>query len=617
MESSGFMPRMPLFENLRRGQREVVQKFQEMTIGSPSSVIAKLPTGYGKTKAAAASFAYLKISGKVDFMLFVVPRTAQSNQCSESVPEELSKYNIETKSFDFGDNPSKAHRAVRRNSACVFAITVQALISKTTREALQSAMSTGRWLVVVDEYHHYGVDGKWTEWLGELERDYTIAMSATPDREDCPSPFGQPEISISYIQAFKEGAVKKLSLHSYDYKINAVKQDGEIISFTTAELQSKISKTISVEDVIVARKAKWQPDYISPIIMEPIERLNNLAMYGIKSQIIVQAIDCSHARFVCEQIESLLTDGMTVDWVGGGKNGRPDKENAAVLNRFCPPKNEDGFREWSLDILVNVGMAGEGLDTTDVTEVVFLTNPRGTISDRQIMGRAARIMKVGPAHQDKIIGHINVDAGCDLTKFLGSKIMDVFDSANEFLDEEPEPDEQNGDDDPSDGDDAIGPIIDWKNLIMVLSVELVDIKHDPEYIPLHTKLLSDLSDEFPNSQKDMLDAAANKILVKYLNDKAEKAKSRNQSINDKNNRDQVIATTKTVVGKAIKFVIMKRNLTPSDELAKEVSIRINSAKKAKCGAIDKCSGDEINKHVEYLQSIDSMIMNGEMPECLK
>src|SRR5579884_1559783 len=97
---------------------------------------------------------------------------------------------------------------------------------------------------------------------------------------------------------------------------------------------------------------------------------------------------------VCQQVEALLQDRASVDWVGTGPSGRSAEENAEVLRQFCPPKDKaTGLRNWTLDVLVNVGMAGEGLDTTDVTEIVFLTPANITNTNLQTIGRGSRIMR--------------------------------------------------------------------------------------------------------------------------------------------------------------------------------------------------------------------------------
>ena len=114
----------------------------------------------------------------------------------------------------------------------------------------------------------------------------------------------------------------------------------------------------------------------SALVDTPITRmLRERLATGHRLQALIGAFCCSHAQLVCEQVQAMFPE-LKVDWVGTGSNGRSDGENRAVLNKFCPPK-KDGKRDpqdIKLDVLVHVGMAGEGLDTVYVSEVIHL-NP--------------------------------------------------------------------------------------------------------------------------------------------------------------------------------------------------------------------------------------------------
>ena len=150
-----------------------------------------------------------------------------------------------------------------------------------------------------------------------------------------------------------------------------------------------------------------------------------------------------------EQVRALVPDNIRVDWVGTGPNGRPDAENQRVLDEFCPPKNKvTGLRPWTLDILVNVGMAGEGTDCMDVTEVVYLTPANITISTQQTAGRGARIMKADL----QPTCHINVDSGSEMSKYVGAAVMDLFDD-----DRAPGNDDEDDDDTKDPRDPATTP----------------------------------------------------------------------------------------------------------------------------------------------------------------
>ena len=57
-----------LGEPLREGQREVIERFFVV-----ASVVAQLPTGLGKTRAAAAAYAVLRQQNLVNRVLYIVP----------------------------------------------------------------------------------------------------------------------------------------------------------------------------------------------------------------------------------------------------------------------------------------------------------------------------------------------------------------------------------------------------------------------------------------------------------------------------------------------------------------------------------------------------------------
>ena len=171
-------------------------------------------------------------------------------------------------------------------------------------------------------------------------------------------------------------------------------QDGEFVTFTTDELAKAAgsSEPDAIERFKLTSKMRWSPKYVSPLVDRPIARmLATRARIGV-GQALVGAMCCSHAELVCEQIKTMYPE-LRVDWVGTGLSGRSDEQNKAVLRKFCP-KKRDGQRRWDdveLDILVHVGMAGEGLDSVFVTEVIHLNPANINNQNNQENGRSARL----------------------------------------------------------------------------------------------------------------------------------------------------------------------------------------------------------------------------------
>lgn len=96
---------------------------------------------------------------------------------------------------------------------------------------------------------------------------------------------------------------------------------------------------------------------------------------------------------------------LSVEWVGTGSNGRSDKDNRDILRRFCPPK-VDGKRrkqDIDLDVLVHVGMAGEGLDTVFVSEVIHLNPANRNNSNDQKTVAPQGGLRTAPVRRSKVI----------------------------------------------------------------------------------------------------------------------------------------------------------------------------------------------------------------------
>jgi superfamily II DNA or RNA helicase len=442
MEPSSNVHSVPRRKTLREGQERVVRAAVDRNGGL---LTAQLPTGYGKTLAAAATYTALRESGAVNRLLYIVPTRAQLNQFTADGAGDFADAGLAGVSpFNIGYSEALALKKHRQNRAEVFACTIQAVSNGGVGTAVREMMTTGRWMVVVDEYHHYGIERAWGRAVLELNSTFTLAMSATPWREGDDSAFGQPEIRVKYRPAAeKEDAVKQLELHAYEYRVDAVAVNGEVISFTTGEITSEAGGDgDAVDKYIAERKMRWSPKYISPLVSKPLERLLNRRVRGVPAQAIIGAMGCLHAKMVCEQVQSMFgwkPDGLRIDWVGTGPHGRTDQENAAILKAFCPPKRADGRRhpdDIKLDVLVHVGIAGEGLDSVFVSEVIHLNPASISNQNDQENGRAAR--RIPGAPEEMQVACINVDSASPYAEWSGRRVMDVFDRDRD----NPEPPEE-------------------------------------------------------------------------------------------------------------------------------------------------------------------------------
>lgn len=610
MESSSNMSGVSLPENFYRGQKQVAEAVARAT----DAVTAKLPTGYGKTRVFCAAFAIKRAQGVADYLLYLVPRDVQVHQAAEEVPRILrDDFGIETKSVIVRDDPKVAIKSIKKGDALVFVSTIQGLAtSAALRDTLNEILRFGKWFRAIDEYHNLPkyvlvrnqkIPGRYFEELAKLPCTFELRMTATPRLDSDNDPFPPPSPVVRYREARKENVVKKLCLNSYEYRVDGIMVDGEVRTFTTNDFQD----ADSIEEMVLAGKMRWSPKYISPLIMIPVDRMLDYRVRGIRTQMIVKAATCSHAELVCRQIRTLLPD-MEVDWVGTGPNGRNEKENRDVLNRFCPPKASDGKRHWTLDILVQRGMAGEGLDTTDVSEVVILAGCSGTVSDMQLFGRGARVIRGYDGKVLDVVCTINVDSATEIVKddrYLGTKIMDIFDSDDPYAPPDDDKEEPEEPAQPSEYREMPD-----KPTVILADVSLVDVRTEPGYEDAFQAMKNapGTSHKTDDELRDIADAAIRDFIRK-----------RDESLN----MSSVIAQLKTQVDAAVSKVVgllMKKvgdsGLRVEGSRAGDLKRLINSKKKKLFGAVD--AGEEtLRNQYAWLKEIERSVLMGEIPEWLK
>lgn len=590
---------LPLPKNLRPKQKEIIEAFY-----SKNSVIAKLPTGYGKTKAAAGAFALCCHLNKVNRMVCIVERRNQAKQLAEDIPNELLEFGIDTKAIIVGDNPLRALRHHSKGTAIIYIVTIQS--AKDTWNILLELLEVGRWFLFIDEHHHFGTDetsdevSGWTEKLKLLNHAALLAMSATPNRHDGSDHFPDPDIEETYKNAADAGYIKKLSLHAYHYTLDAVTIDGQVLNLTTEELakQAGSNSPDAIEAFMASRRMRFSPKYISPLVSFPVDRLTDLRARGIKSQMLVQAMSCSHARCVFDQVKSLLPENMSVDWVGTGPSGRSQEENDDIMNRFCPKKDKiSGKRPWTLDVLINVGMCGEAMDTVDVTEISFLTPANNTISNKQRMGRGARRMDVGNLAQPKC--HVNVDTGSVLAKYVGEEIMKVFDEAIEI----------------SEDDDLVPreppKLSEYEELPeklgwAIADMRLQEIRSEPMYQAIYKRTFDDVRSKtdlaITEEQVAKVAAdAAEKALIEYLN------RSNNLSAIYEQKIDQIEAALSKIAGLIIRRMT-EQGMRIERSLAGDLRRRINTQKKRELGSVRNADDAGLDLHWTWLKNLERAIL---------
>lgn len=604
MESASRSSGMPFPQDLRPKQKEIIEAY-----GHRNDLIAQLPTGYGKTKAAAGAYARLRDRGACNRMLCIVPRRGQAVQMANGLPDDLAEFGIKTEALIVGDHPAAALKAHSKNTIQVFIVTIQSLLAPGTWATVSQLMETGKWFVYFDEHHHYGSfeggDGEWTNRIKSLSYSAMLAMSATAKRPGETNYFADPEIKETYRAAADDAYVKKLNLHAYEYTIDAVMVDGCVRQYTTESLAEEAGgdSPDKIDAHILTRKMRFSPKYISPLIMFPCDRMIDLRLQGVRSQMLVQAMSCAHAKCVLDQVRVALPDHLTADWVGTGPNGRTQEENDSVLQRFCPPKNKaTGRRPWTLDVLVNVGMAGEGLDSMDVAEVVFLTSANATISNKQVIGRGARLMKV----PDQPPCHINVDTGSPLAEFIGRDVEFIFD------DDKPPKKTPDDDDTTKTRNESEYQELPETLTATIFDMRLTNIRGMPMFREVY-ETTRRKTDHLAQTDEEVA-AIAEKAILDYL------GRSNNAGSIYAQKSSQITEAVHKIAGLVFRLQSAS-GLRPDRTMIGDLCKRINSRKKRDLGAVPDADGEELDSHWQWLKGLERQILSqsgmGGVPQWLR
>jgi len=589
----------------RRGQLRVLEELER----AAKRLNIKLPTGYGKTYTAMAVYSILKSLGEVNRLLIIFPSVPQLVQFEQAAAKLMNKCCVDGPadvcdvSF-FGAQAIAKHQS---NKCQIYAITVQSLIGSRGMDNISTLLSKGRWMIVVDEYHHYGIDLPFGNAVNALNAEFLLCMSATPYRPNQDSAFGEPSVVVCYRDAVEEKAVKPLVGHSYNYKVDAITEDNEVISFTTEEVISEAGgdSPNAIEKMIYNRKLRWSPKYISPLVCNPLSRMIAKKIEsGLKLQAIVGAMCVSHAEMVCDQIKSAFPD-LVCEWVGTGDDGKSPEANAAILKKFAPVDGSDPV----VDVLVHVGMAGEGLDTVLVTEVIHLNAASVNNTNNQENGRAARYVEDGLGCS--VIGNINFDAGSGyaIQGYVGSAIMDAMDNMPPRCDE----DEIGC----NPGRDANGTV-DLPNepWIRILNAECISIDSGDIEVQNMAKILADATPRFNSSDlddpsSDLWDYAI--AGVKRL--RSAEAIVFNEKAVVKQWQEAVNGAATTVTGNACKM-LQKSGLRFDKALLGDLKKRINTKKKRDLGPLE-LSVDSLKKHYNWLTMLNKEVVNEGVPQWLR
>lgn len=621
-------------KNLRAGQLNALLKAEEKVLNRAGrrSFNAKLPTGYGKTRLAAAVFRMLQIHNIANRMLYITPTTAQHTQFVDGSASTLKACEVELLSkgnysylCDINKVGGTALRRSDKGESGIFAITIQSLIQQGTLDLVRAMMKNHNWFVVCDEYHHFGVGKAWSDAVQSLDPVFQLNMSATPHRPQHDGAFGGPDYEVTYVQAAEEGAVKLLYGHAYNYLVTVLgPEDDDVQARTIPELCEELGVDPDQPELIqtrmIEKRLRFTSKYLDPMIRHPLQNLSwERVRTGLPLQAIIGAVSVSHAKIICEQVRGMYPH-FRVDWVGTGEHGRLPEENKKILEKFVPPE-KNGIREDpTLDVIVHVGICAEGIDSVFATEIIHCNSGTKTNSNWQENGRAARMIYYRGQKYPDIYGNIHFDNTSEFAEVtdrypaggVGPAIMYMMDDLPA-----PEDGEGGGTREPGDGDLPEDPPIYDIEFVNVVSEEAVDRDTErivPEVAPTMGFTERDCAEKHPD-----LYETVRGLVFKAHEEKVEQERQLMEPQREKDRLNQmqfnVQQISTTLAAAVIKRLYPDPEAKVPSTIAGDIKKRINSRKKRELGTLTgkdaKGDNELLLAHWYWMKELYDSIRNPE------
>lgn len=323
-------------------QRDALSAIEDMRGKGARKVLVVSATGTGKTALAAFHVGIVK----PERFLFIVHR----EQILDRAIEEFTRL-LGIPTADVGKIAGGRREADKRY---VFA-TIQSL---SRREQLDQIPADLFNYVVVDESHHVGAE-TYRRVLDHLSPDFTIGLTATPERPDQSDVFELFDYNVAY-EIRLQAALEADMLAPFHY-------------FGVADVE--------FDDGTTTDDATSVANLTSRLRVEHIVR--NIEIYGQAGGGVRGLIFCSRvdeARSLASQLSTFTLDGRPLRAVAlSGMHSVEERlETVAALERG------------DIDYIVTVDIFNEGVDIPSVNQVVMLRQTKSAIVFVQQLGRGLR-----------------------------------------------------------------------------------------------------------------------------------------------------------------------------------------------------------------------------------
>lgn len=394
-------------KNLREGQRDAYQLSLEK---DRTELNCEWPTGYGKTIGICLSYAARASMGLIDKLLIIVPGTERKSSYLAEIEQDFIKIG-----FPVNGATEALSLFAGRYLCDVYVVNNESVLSNES-ELLNLMSGGGRWMVALDEAHHLRVGSKRGDSIARLTEkcDFLISVTATPRRTDKKPTItgGTLHSSVSYGDALKEDAIRPIRIHAHDYEVDISFDDGsdekEVERVRLSEYEARLQeikeqKGKELSEAQFRARVRHHSKYVQKILLDCYSTwLHKESLFPGQHQIIIYAMDCSHAEDLAKTFNDLAGEKIA-EWIGSGPNGRSEKINAGILDRFLGRGQFSSNDPPDLKCLVQVLKASEGFNCIRASVMAFLNAMGESVQAEQSIGRAVRRnYKIEPVHPGTI-----------------------------------------------------------------------------------------------------------------------------------------------------------------------------------------------------------------------
>ncbi len=368
---------------LRKHQHELNQIIDQMISGKSKAreIILSVVPGGGKGSVPVMA-GKLILAGKADRICCIVPRQSLQQQAEEVFMDpffkKLFKVNLSIRASTNDNDPCRGMNG--------FVTTYQAIGADKHRKVVNE-IRRGRYIVILDEFHHVEEDSPWHQAVDQIleAATYIIKMSGTLSRAnkkpiacvkyhngyvDLRGDENTHVIQYSRAEAIQEKAILPLSFHLYDgefsWKKIGKEEVTEVSSFSEVQISDRSSALYTALETGFAEQLmeaslvhwlKWKKEKPAAKIL-----------------------------FVCARFEDAkrclaYLQGLGVKaLLATSRESQTCRQN---INLFKGPA----------DMLVTIAVAYEGLDVPAISHVCVLTRIRSAEWMTQCVGRATRVCK--------------------------------------------------------------------------------------------------------------------------------------------------------------------------------------------------------------------------------